>query len=119
MAFVLTTQIPPQTATRSPSITVLETDVSDVIDAVNYTTAHSLKWFITIIDDTNNKTRFMEVAAIHRDGLSVTHNIFGDVGDRIKVIINVILNGPKIELVLINNSGVSLHVNTLRLNTSS
>lgn len=121
MAFVLTTQISPLStgpAISTPNITVVSTNTtSNIIDTISYTSAHSLKWLITIVDDTNNRTRFMEVAAIHRNGVSVMHNIFGDVGDRINVQVEVVLNGPDVELKLTNNSGADLLINTVRINT--
>jgi hypothetical protein len=121
MAFVLTTQIYPQTTgpiVSTPNVIILDNDTGgDIIDTISYTLAYSMKWLVTIIDVTNNKARFLEVSAIHRNGISVMHNIFGDVGDRIHVLINVILNGPNVELILTNNSGSTLHVNTVRINT--
>jgi len=121
MAFVLTTQISPQSTVPTvsiPTITIVSTNITpNVVDIINYATNTSLKWLITIIDNTNNRARFLEVSAIHRGGLSVMHNIFGDIGDRINVNVEVVLNAPNIQLQLTNNSGDELHINTVRVNT--
>lgn len=121
MAFVLTTQIAPQSTGPTvsiPTINVVSTNTTPIIvDILNYATNTSLKWLITIIDNTNNQARFLEVSAIHRSGLSIMHNIFGDVGDRINVSIDVILDSPNIKLKLTNNSGADIHISTVRVNT--
>lgn len=74
----------------------------------------TLKWFLSVEDNVNSKTRAMEVFAMRRD-LNINHHKNNILGVSINFTLDVIINGSDVELIIQNNESVNLQIDLVRL----
>jgi hypothetical protein len=115
--FLLATQ--PSISTVPGSFTV-DTPVTPgntaIVDVVDLTTVRSTKWIITITNNTTSEARMFEVSAI-KGSTRIHSNMFGNIGDPIQIVWEVVEVGTNLELHILNNETASLTINTVRIQT--
>lgn len=116
MSIILTTPVP---APHIPGVyspnTLLPAGTTTQVDAVPLTIFQAAKWLVTVTDDTNERTRMFEVSAVYRVGKPPLHTMFGDVGDRIPVTVDVNQTLTDFTLSIINTDSSDLRVSVMRL----
>lgn len=116
MSVILTTPVPAPhiPGVYSPSVAVPASSTTQV-DAVPLSAATAAKWIVTVTDIAGDRTRMLEVSAVHRDGKPPLHTVFGDVGDRISLTVSVSETSTDFILSIINTDGSDLRVSIMRL----
>lgn len=88
-----------------------------VVDTNPVSEYRSVKWIITITDDTNDLVRGMEVVGNHRDGANPEHIIYATFGDKLKTLTEVKISGTDMVLEITNNETVTLQFDILKVLT--
>jgi len=86
-----------------------------VVDDVESINNYSIKWIVTIVDTVASKTMVCEILAINKFNTTMSHNVYGIVGDFIAHGVNVQLNLGKIQLVIMNNETHNIEVSIVRI----
>ena len=117
MSIILTTQTPPTGGGLQFEYTVdtAPPGSTSPADAVPFTTSVAVKWLVTAIQP--DRVRFFEVNATCDVAHDPHHNLFGDVGDRIKVTPEVVKTPGLITLSIINNEASAVDINIARIHS--
>jgi len=102
--------------TYLPDITISASS-SAVIDSVPAVNNRSLKWIITINDDTNSTITSYEILAVNRFNVDMRHTMYARVGDFIDHGVNVQINAGNIELNIKNNETNIINIHVIRMQT--
>jgi hypothetical protein len=121
MALILTQQIPPPGIPGIFLRDILFTagSLAQIVDGIDTIGFHSVKWIVTVNCFDLDLVRMFEVSALHRGGVNPIHTVFGDIGDRIRVGVDVTIQSGKLSLQLINNSGEDITINVVRIQVVS
>lgn len=88
-----------------------------VIDEIVAANNFSIKWILTIVDNTNSKISTYEILAVNKFNLSISHNSSSRVGDLILHGTDVELNSGNIQLILTNNESNDIEISLVRIQT--
>lgn len=117
MSIILTAQTPPTGGGLQFEYTVDTAPSGDVVpaDAVPFATSVAAKWLVTVIQQ--DRIRFFEVNATCDTTHDPRYNLFGDVGDRIKVTPVISKTPGLITLSIINNEASAVDINIARIHS--
>ena len=85
---------------------------TNIIDA---TLERTVKWIVEIVDNTNEKVNSYEILATNSFNNDTFFNKYSMVGDKIKHIVEVNLNGSSMEINITNNELIDLTYKIARL----
>lgn len=94
---------------------VVSASSTTVIDEVVAVNNYSVKWILTIVDNTNTKMTSYEILAVNKFNSTINHNMSGRVGDLIFHGVNVVLNAGNIQLIITNNETNNIEVSLVRM----
>jgi hypothetical protein len=117
MALILTQQIPPTNIAGAtiPAVVVVDGSGSTPADTVS-TQYPSVKWIVTVISAT--QARMFEVAALHRSGTNPTFTVYSDIGDRIPLTVDVVIDTSNLVLQISNTSSTPFELSVVRILTT-
>lgn len=107
---------PPGTGVLQVNSSNIMVGDTGLVDAISSTVYRSVKWLITIFDETNNKYSYSEVGAMHNNTLPF-HWRAGKIGDSINIKVDVLLDGGNLRLEVTNNHTDVITVSSVRVAT--
>jgi hypothetical protein len=115
--FVLTENSGSFSYNSSNTITTINAPITNlgIPFIASSTTGFAAKWIIAIETIDHLQARMFEVSALLRNGTNPTYNISSDIGDRINVSVDVVVDAGKLSLLLINNSTNHLAINVAKV----
>jgi hypothetical protein len=97
------------------NITTVAPTNTEVVDLFNTSASRTAKWIVVVTEDATSKTQAYEILALHKDGLTSTHNRSSIIGDKISHDVNVIIVGTDLTLQITNNETNDLTIDVTRL----
>lgn len=118
MAFILTTTPAGGSSGSNPGSNpiggIILANSSLTLDSIDTTNINTVKWFLELIDNTNQNITSFEVYATHSFG-DISNNKTNILGNNISYTLNVIMNGTNINLNIANNESVNLNYKFVRI----
>lgn len=97
------------------NVTIIAPTNTEVVDLFATASSRTAKWIVVVTEEVTGNTQAYEVLALHKDGLTSTHNRSGIIGDPIDHVVNVLIVGTDLTLQITNNESNNLHVDITRL----
>lgn len=95
-------------------VAIGDTSIVDTVSLVNTT---STKWIVTITSTTPSKSRMFEISAV-KGSTRVFSNMFGNIGDAMHILWDVIETGTDLQLLITNNEAFNITSSVVRIQTS-
>lgn len=102
----------PGTYKRGIAVTALS---SAIVDSCSLANNYSVKWIVTILDNTNSKTMIYELLALNKFGVSIDYVPYAFMGDDINHDFDVQINAGNIEFTITNNESDDIEINVIRM----